>query len=254
MAEYLHYIFAGLAAILAGFINAIAGGGTLITFPTLTALGIPPIAANITNTIALCPGYFGGIYAQRNNFGSQKSNLLKLLPVSILGGITGGILLVKMPESSFRTLIPYLILVATSLLAFQIPLKNWVSSRSKTSDNGIFKNIGTLLLIFLASVYGGYFGAGLGVILMAVLGLVINETLNKLNVLKQTLSFLINTTAAIFFCFSGKTEWTYVLIMAIGAIAGGFIGGKLVDKIPSSGLRYIVVVIGIVVATYYFIK
>jgi uncharacterized membrane protein YfcA len=252
--EYTNYIFAGLAAVFAGFINAIAGGGTLITFPTLTAIGIPPIAANITNTIALCPGYFGGIYAQRNNFNDQKGNLLKLLPVSILGGITGGVLLIKMPESSFRTLIPYLILIATALLAFQIPLKKWANSRANKSESGLLKNISSLFFVFLAAVYGGYFGAGLGVILMAVLGLVINESLQKLNVLKQTLSFLINTTAAIFFCFSGKAEWIFILIMAIGAIGGGFVGGKLVDKIPSNILRYLVVAIGLVVATIYFIK
>ena len=248
------YIIACIAAVLAGFVNAIAGGGTLITFPTLTALGIPPVVANITNTLALCPGYFGGIYAQRSNFKSQKGNLWKLLPVSILGGLTGGFLLLKLPESSFKTLIPYLILIATALLAFQIPLKNWSDSRQKNQGSELIRNIGMYLLIFLAAVYGGYFGAGLGVILMGVLGLVINERLNKINVLKQTLSFIINVTASIYFAFSGKAEWVFVLIMAIGAISGGFLGGKMVDKIPASILRYIVVFIGLTVALVYFIK
>lgn len=251
--EYSSYIFAGVAAIFAGFINAIAGGGTLITFPTLTALGLPPVIANVTNTLALCPGYFGGIYAQRNNFKSQKDQLWKMLPISIIGGLTGGYLLLKMPESSFETLIPYLILIATALLAFQVPLKNWsVSGKQKSSQ--LIKDIGTYILIFLAAVYGGYFGAGLGVILMAVLGLLVNENLNKVNILKQTLAFVINVTAAIYFSFSGKAEWMFVLIMALGAILGGFLGGKMVDKIPATVLRYIVVFIGITVAVIYFIK
>lgn len=252
--EISGFIIAFFAAILAGFVNAIAGGGTLITFPTLTALGIPPIIANVTNTLALCPGYFGGIYAQRKNFESQKSNLWKLLPVSIIGGATGGFLLLKLPESSFRTLIPYLILIATALLAFQVPLKNWSVSRKNNYESEFLRSIGMYLLVFLAAVYGGYFGAGLGVILMSVLGLVLNESLNKINVLKQTLSFVINVTAAIYFSFSGKAEWIIVLIMALGAIIGGFLGGKMADKIPSHVLRYIVVVIGTAVAIIYFVK
>jgi uncharacterized protein len=251
--EISSYFIAGFAAILAGFVNAIAGGGTLITFPTLTALGLPPVVANITNTLALCPGYFGGIYAQRSNFKSQKFFLWKLLPISIIGGITGGFLLLKLPESSFRTLIPYLILIATTLLAFQVPLKNWSLSQ-KHKGSSLFKNIGTYLFIFMAAVYGGYFGAGLGIILMGVLGLVINESLNKVNVLKQALSFVINVTAALYFAFSGKAEWFFVFIMAVGAIMGGFIGGKMVDKIPAAILRYILVFIGFAVALVYFFK
>ena len=251
--EITSYIIASIAAVLAGFINAIAGGGTLITFPTLTALGIPPIVANVTNTLALCPGYFGGIFAQRKNFKSQKDRLWKLLPVSIIGGLTGGFLLLKLPESSFKILIPYLILIATALLAFQVPLKNWsVSHEHKGSK--LLKNTGMYFLIFIAAVYGGYFGAGLGVILMGVLGTALNESLNKINILKQTLAFVINVTAAIYFAFSGKAEWFFVLTMAFGAIIGGFIGGKMVDKIPAAILRYIVVIIGCTVALVYFLK
>ncbi|MFH0895487.1 MAG: TSUP family transporter, partial [Bacteroidota bacterium] len=125
-------ILAGLAAIAAGFVNAIAGGGTLITFPVLMALGIPPVAANITNTIALCPGYFGGTYAQRKDLSGQKNNILSIIPAGILGGITGGLLLIYTEEKTFKTLVPYLILIATILLAFQPLIKKLISKKSNS--------------------------------------------------------------------------------------------------------------------------
>lgn len=252
--EFIPYILATFAAFAAGFVNAIAGGGTLITFPVLVALGIPPVSANVTNTLALCPGFFGGTFSQRKDFFAQKQTLINLLPVSIAGGATGGVLLINTNESSFRFLIPYLILSATVLLAFQGTLKTWLITKTQKQSTAPKSNVWMYILIFFASVYGGYFGAGLGVILMAILGLVINENLSKLNVLKQAISFCINITAAIYFSFSGKAEWAFVFAMAVGAIAGGVTGGKLAGKINPAVLRWVIVSTGFIVSIIYFIK
>jgi uncharacterized protein len=252
--EFIDFIIAFAAAVAAGLVNAIAGGGTLITFPVLVALGIPPVAANITNTIALCPGYFGGTYAQRNDLIPQKHLLWQILPFAVLGGIAGGVLLVFTPEDSFRKLIPYLILAATLILAFQVPLKKCLGKRNRNSLSGKTNSIPLLLMVFSASVYGGYFGAGLGVILMAVLGLVINETLTRLNAMKQATSLCINLTAAAYFCFSSQVVWPMVAVMLAGALAGGMLGGKLAGKINPEILRWIIIATGLTVAIIYFVK
>jgi uncharacterized protein len=247
-------VFAFIAAIAAGFVNAIAGGGTLISFPVLVAIGIPPVAANITNTIALCPGYFGGVMAQRKDLLSQKRRLWQMIPVGIAGGVAGGLLLLNTPENSFRILIPYLILMAAILLAFQPLLKKMVETRLQKSMHHHTKGALVLFLIFLAAVYGGYFGAGLGVILLAVLGLLIDDSLIKLNALKQTISLSVNVSAAIYFCFSDLVNWPVVAVMVFGSIAGGNIGGRTATFIRPGILRWAVVVIGFVVAAIYFIK
>ncbi len=249
----LDLVIVCFAAVAAGFINAIAGGGTLVTFPVLTAIGMPAVAANVTNTIGLCSGILGGVYAQRHDFESQKKRLFKILPVSIVGGIAGALILLNTNESSFRTIIPYLILLATIILALQVPVRNWVALRTSMAHSGRLNAAAMYLFIFLAAIYGGYFGAGLGVILMAILGLVINESLTKLNVLKQAISFSVNIAASVYFLFSGKVDWLIAGVIAIGAISGGYIGGKLAGKINPTFLRTIVIVIGLAVSLYYFI-
>ena len=247
-------VFAFIAALAAGFVNAIAGGGTLISFPVLVAIGIPPVAANITNTIALCPGYFGGVMAQRKDLLSQKQRLWKMLPVGILGGISGGLLLLNTPENSFRILIPYLILFSAVLLAFQPLLKKMVEARLQKSMHHNTKGALILFIIFLAAIYGGYFGAGLGVILLAVLGLLIDDSLIKLNALKQAISLSVNFSAAIYFSFSDLVNWPVVAVMMFGSIAGGAIGGRTATIIKPGILRWAVVVIGFTVAVIYFVK
>jgi uncharacterized protein len=252
--DVYNLVFAFIAALAAGFVNAIAGGGTLISFPVLVAIGIPPVAANITNTIALCPGYFGGVMAQRKDLLSQKRRLWQMLPVGIAGGIAGGLLLLNTPENSFRILIPYLILMSAILLAFQPLMKKMVEIRLQKSMHRHTKGAMVLFVIFLAAVYGGYFGAGLGVILLAVLGLLIDDSLIKLNALKQTISLSVNVSAAIYFCFSDLVNWPVVAVMIFGSLIGGNIGGRTATFIKAGVLRWIVVVIGLVVAAIYFIK
>ena len=243
-----------LAAVTAGFINAMAGGGTLVSFPALLALGISPVVANVTNTVALVPGTIGGMWAQRNEFQSQYRRLLKLLPVAIVGGVAGGLLILNTSEDAFKSLIPYLILGATLLLGFQVRIKNWVVSRMGQAHSEHHNPIFMLSLVFLAAIYGGYFGAGLGVILMATLGLVTDENMTRLNFLKQALAFAINLAAAIYFAFSGKVDWTIAFIMIFGSLLGGLIGGKLAGKMKPEVLRWIVVSAGLIAAIFYFIK
>ena len=244
----------GLAAVAGGFVNAIAGGGTLITFPMLTAVGVAPVIANVTNTVALCPGYVGGTYAQRSDLTGQARRMWMLLPTGILGGITGGVLLLSTTDTTFRKLIPYLILTAVVLLAFQDQMRNAVMGRISGDHATHPHEAWSIPLIFLAAIYGGYFGAGLGVMMLAVLGLVLDDTLTRLNALKQSLSFVINIAAAIFFLFSGKVLWTAAAVMAVGALAGGVLGGRVASRIKPIILRWIVVVVGLVVAAMYFVQ
>ena len=201
--DALSYVLIGLAAIAGGAVNALAGGGTLITFPVLMAVGLPAVPANITNTVALCPGYLGGTFAQIRDLRGHERHLWFLAPAGVLGGIAGGFLLLNTGESMFRALVPYLILLATGLLAVQERLRAWLVDRAVRNGSATPHEAWTVLPVFLASIYGGYFGAGLSVIVLAVLGLVLEDTLTRLNALKQIISFSINIAAAVFFLFSG---------------------------------------------------
>jgi uncharacterized membrane protein YfcA len=253
--SWYQYILVGLAALAAGMVNALAGGGTLITFPILTLVGIPAVAANVTNTVALCPGYLGATFAQMDDLRSQKQRLWLYLPAGALGGILGGILLLNTSEKMFREVVPFLILLASALLAASDPLRAWLLRRmGKGGSAAATLAIFGVLPVGLAAVYGGYFGAGLSVIVLAVLGLVVNDSLTRLNALKQAIAFSVNITAAIFFVFSGQVVWPVALVMAVCALLGGTLGGKLAGKIKPSVLRWVVVTIGVVVATLYLLR
>ena len=246
----LEFALIALAAIAGGAVNALAGGGTLITFPLLTAMGIPAVAANITNTVALCPGYLAATIAQMKDLHGQGQRLWIFLPLSILGGIIGGIVLVKTGEQVFRTLVPYLILFATLLIAVQDPLRTWLARRPDKIES--IRGAWTVLPIIPAAIYGGYFGAGVSVIVLAVLGLVLDDSLTRLNALKHGIASSINIAAAIFFLFSGQIVWSAAVVMAIGALIGGALGGRLAGRIRPVVLRRIIVTIGIVISLIYF--
>ena len=244
-------IFAGAGALAAGGINAIAGGGTLVSFPILVALGVPSVHANATNTVALCPGYFGGAFAQRATVGQHKARLRRLLPFAGLGGLLGSILLVITSDSVFRNLVPFLILMACGLLGFQDGIKKRVFARRKSDASHTATHEATIPLIisvFAASIYGGYFGAGLGIMLLAVTGLLLDDELPKLNALKTVLSFVINVLAASFLVFSGKVEWNFVAVMAPASLVGGHFGGMLAGKMNPKVMRVIVITFGVAVA------
>ena len=247
------FVLITLAALAAGAVNALAGGGTLITFPMLTAVGVPAVAANVTNTVALCPGYFGGTLAQWNDLRGQKARLWLIVPASIIGGVLGGFLLLQTGEKLFKDLVPYLILLATGLLAVQDPVRAWLTRRMGESRRGSLEK-GTWLPVGLASIYGGYFGAGLSVIVLSALGLTLEDTLTRLNALKQAVAFSVNVAAAVFFLFSGQVVWSAALVMAAGALIGGTLGGKLAGRVKPAALRWIVVTIGIIVSVIYLVR
>jgi hypothetical protein len=247
-------VVVGIVAVAGGFVNALAGGGTLITFPMLITVGIPAVAANITNTVALCPGYLGATLAELKDLSGIKQMLYVFGPMGALGGVAGGILLLNTGEETFRTLVPYLILLAAGLLAIEDPVHSWHARR--VGRGGVQHGHEVLkgFPVFLASIYGGYFGGGLSVILLAVLALVSHESLTRLNALKQVIALCVNLAAAIFFIFSGKVVWSATVAMAIGALVGGAIGGSVADRVRPSMLRWVVVVFGVAISIVYFIQ
>ena len=249
----LQYLAVGAAGVAAGLVNALAGGGTLITFPTLTTLGIPSVPANVTNTVALAPGHLGAVLAQYADLSGQKRRLWILLPPALVGGILGGILLLHTQERLFRMVVPFLILLGSLLLAIQDVVKRYLQEKNSGAEADSKRELWSVLPVAIACVYGGYFGAGLSVILLAVLGLFLDDTLTRLNALKQALSFAANIATAALFVFSGKVVWQLAAVMAAGAILGGVLGGKLAGRIPSNLLRWLVVTIGVVVALLYWI-
>ena len=249
----LDLLWIALAAVAAGLVNAIAGGGSLISFPVLTAVGLPPVIANVTNTVALLPGYGGAALAQRRELRDQRRRLILLLPAAALGGLLGGVLLLSSGEAVFGALVPWLILLGSGLLALQEPLRRWLVAHPNAPrpDRLELLAVGP---VFLASVYGGYFGAGLSVILLAVLAVLLPGSLTRLNGLKQALALAVNFAAALLFLSSGQLHRGAALVMAAGALAGGALGGRLASRINPSRLRAVVVLLGLVVAMLFFLR
>jgi uncharacterized membrane protein YfcA len=250
----LDYLTFGLAALAAGGVNAVAGGGTLISFPVMTALGMPPVAANVTNTIALCPGFIGGVFAQRRDLDGQGRRLGVLLPIAALGGLIGGAILLLSGDRVFRAVVPFLILLASALLAAQDHVRAWMLRQGSVPSGGPSDAARAAAPVALAAVYGGYFGAGLGVILLATLGLFVHDSFTRLNALKQALSFSANLAAAVYFVFSGQVVWSVALVMATGALIGGSLGGRFASRVSPIALRRLVVVIGFAVGMIYLVR
>jgi uncharacterized membrane protein YfcA len=246
----LAHVAAAAAAVGAGAVNAIAGGGTLISFPVLTAIGVPSVNANATNTVALCPGYVGGTWALRGEIAASGERLRARLLVSGLGGLTGALLLLSTSNAVFRSLVPYLILLSCLLLALQDPMRRWVTRHRAGRDLRAAELGG----IFLAGAYGGYFGAGLGIMLIAVLGLFSSIPFVQLNAVKQPLAAAINLSAAAFLVFSGKVEWSLAAVMAPAALLGGALGGRLSTFLPARRFRIVVVTIGVVISIVYLVR
>lgn len=254
MLSLMDLFLIALAAVAAGAVNAIAGGGTLITFPALTFVGIPAVAASITNTVALTPGYLGATLAQAKDLAGQRRRVWLLAPTAALGGVVGGLLLVNTSEKLFANLVPFLILLAAALLGFQDRLRGWILRRAARAGHAALPEAWVVGPVFLASIYGGYFGAGLSVIVLAVLALVLDDNLTRLNALKQAIAFAVNVAAALFFLFSGRVVWSAAAVMAVGALLGGVLGGRLASRIQPQTLRRVVIVIGVAVALIYFAR
>ncbi len=253
MNSILDYLWVGLAGMGAGLVNALAGGGTLISFPTLMAVGLPAVAANVTSNVALCPGYLSAAFAQIKDMQGQKKRLWLLLPAAIIGGAVGSVLLLRTGEKAFRSLVPFLILLASASLAAQPIVRGWLVRRSGQAQTAS-PEVWAWLPILLTAVYGGYFGAGFSVIVLAMLGLFIADSLTRLNAIKQTISFSVNVTASLFFVFSGQVAWSMALVMAVGALIGGALGGRLASRIKPALLRWTVVTLGAILGIIYLLR
>ena len=247
-----------LAAFIAGMMNSVAGGGTLVTFPALIWIGIDPKAANVTSTIALWPGSLGGMLGFRRELSGSRRWMLLLAPSSIIGGLVGAVLLLRTPSRVFASIVPYLILFATILFAAQEPLTRWIRRRSQettgteTMNAGSRENpsrawwIGAAIFQFFTAVYGGYFGAGIGIVMLAVLGLLGLTDIHQMNGLKNFFAVCINVIASIYFMLRGEVIWTAAIIMIVGAIAGGYGGAGLARKLGRRFVRRTVIAIGLI--------
>jgi uncharacterized protein len=227
------------AGFLAGAVNAIAGGGSLISFPALLLAGLPAITANVTNTVALLPGYLSGSGAAHRLLTGQTQRMRTLVPVAAAGSVTGAWLLVH-SAAHFRGVVPWLILTACLLLGAQPRLSRWIQPRADRPERAP----AALLATFAAGAYGAFFGAGLGVMLLAALTLLLRDSLPRLNALKQALSLLITAVAAIWFAAGGGVAWEAVPLVGAGAIAGAVAGFKLSGRLDPAVLRWLVVTLG----------
>lgn len=227
------------AAFLAGAVNAVAGGGSLISFPALLAVGHGSVAANVTNNVALLPGYLGGSIGYRAELAGQRRRAAALSLTAAAGSAAGAALLLVLPPGVFAAVVPWLILAACGLLAAQGRLRRHTGGHHPRALHA-----GT----FLGCVYGGYFGAGLGIALLAVLGLALSDDLHRLNALKGLLSLVVSAVAAVAFALFGPVDWAQAALMAVAALAGGRVGVAAARRLPGERLRVLVVVFGVGVA------
>jgi uncharacterized membrane protein YfcA len=246
------YVLAALAALGAGFVNAVAGGGTLITFPALVGLGVGAVPANMTNAVALCPGYFGGTVAARRDLDGQRRRLRRLAVLAAVGGLAGSVLLQVSSEELFRGLVPFLILGACGLLAFQDRIRRRLRPSSDPTVDAP-PGPGVSAAMFVTCVYGGYFGAGMGIVTLATLGVLLPDTMPRLNALKQAVTLVTNLVAAVFFAFSGQVVWTLALVMAPTALLGGALGSLVARRIDPRLMRAVVVGVGVAVAVAFWV-
>jgi uncharacterized protein len=263
-------VIAAAAALAAGALNALAGGGTLLLYPALIALGFPAVTANLQCSIALCPGYLGATVAQRQELRSQRARLLVLIPFAVAGGLLGAWWLLRAGERTFELAVPWLILLASVALALQEQLSSRLVRRSAQSamDSPASAQPATrsrwyplargrwpiLLPVMLAAVYGGYFGAGVSVVLLAILGCAFADSFIRLNALKQALALAANAGAVLLFAARANVNWPVVALLAACAALGGFLGGRLATRVRPASLRRLVVVLGLALAGYYFVR
>jgi uncharacterized protein len=241
--ESLAVVVAGL---LAGMINAVVGSGTLITFPTLLALGVPPVTANVSNTVGLVPGSFSGAYGYRRELRGQGRRIARLGVGSALGGITGGLLLLVLPESAFEAIVPALILLGCALVILGPRISAATAHRRRGAHGGVALFAG----IFGLGIYGGYFGAAQGILLVAVLSIALDDDLQRINALKNVLAGIVNLTAALLFIAVADVDWQIAVLIAIGAVAGGLLGARVGRRLPNSVLRGVIVIVGVTVSVW----
>jgi hypothetical protein len=238
--EILAIALAGLAA---GTINTVVGSGTLITFPVLLAFGYAPVTANVSNTIGLAPGNASGAWGYRRELTGQRERAVRLGVMSVLGAITGAVLLLVLPASAFKAIVPAFIAVALVLTVLQPRLARWLSKREIDLErrSGLF----TPLAVYVTGVYGGYFGAAQGILLLGILGVALAQDLHRTNALKNVLVGLVNGVAGVYFAFAAHVEWAPVAIIACSSIVGAQLGARYGRRLPPEALRAVIVVVGV---------
>jgi hypothetical protein len=248
--ELVEGIALAAAAFAAGAINAVAGGGSLVSFPALVAAGYPSKTANVTNTVALWPGYIGGSIGYRGELERQRKRIVALVLPSVLGALLGSVILLATPESAFDAIVPFLILFACGLMAFQDPLGRFAAAHRLVSRADDHVPVALHLGIVLLAMYGAYFGAGLGIMTLAVLSILLPDDIQHSNALKGLLSALINLVAVLYFAVFGPVEWLPAVVMASGALAGGYYGVGIARRLGRRWLRITVISYGMVVAVF----
>jgi hypothetical protein len=247
MTQLLLIVCAGFAA---GFVNAIAGGGTLITFPALLFGGRSAVVANATNTVAIWPGSLSSVWAYRAQILNRRHQALLLAVPSLLGGLIGSVVLIYTPEKAFRVIVPYLILLACGLLIFQAKIGRWVAGHM---GHGMARiSAAHWMVQFLIAVYGGYFGAGIGILMLAAMAIFLPEDLQSANALKVFFGMMINGIAMLYFIFIGAADLRAAGVMALASLLGGYLGAHTAQRLSPALLRAVVVTFGLIVAAYLF--
>lgn len=237
-----------VAAFFAGAINSVAGGGTLLTFPALVWIGLPSTVANATSTVALVPGSLGGVWGYRHDLPGMPTSTYALIVPGVLGGIAGAILLVLTPTAVFDRLIPLLILFATVLFMLQEPVQRMIKTTGRAHAGSKAWLIGAMLFQFLVSVYGGYFGAGMGILMLAAFGIMGFTDIHQMNGLKNFLALCINGVASVYFIWYAMVSWPFALIMAVGATAGAVLGAGMARRFGPKAVRKVVIAVGFTMA------
>ena len=235
------------AALGAGVINAIAGGGTLLTFPSLIAAGLTPLAANATSTVALLPASLSAMLGYRSELTGARRWAVALAIPSLVGGVLGAVLLLRTSDETFERVVPWLVFGATALFFAQRPLRHWMDAAHTHATPGERPpTVAPLAAQLSVAVYGGYFGAGIGILMLAVLGFMGFSNIHRMNGLKNWGGFCINIVAALIFAASGVVDWPVAATMAIGSITGGYLGARGAQRLPQGAVRALVVVVGMV--------
>lgn len=239
------------AAAAAGAINAVAGGGTIITFPVLLFFGTPPVIANATSTLALVIGTAGSIFGYRKHIAEVKHWLSRFVPVSVIGGFLGGILLTHTSNETFAKMVPFLILFATILFFAQGAFRRFAGFDGNAGSKH-HAVLGAIFFQFAVSLYGGYFGAGIGILMLASLGFIGLTNIYEMNGLKTVLGSLINLVATLVFVFKGLIHWPKALIMAGGAVCGYYLASHYSQRIPQKYVRHLITIIGLLISIWTF--
>jgi len=254
MTNLSDFLLVAIGAFAAGAVNSIAGGGTFFSFPALLAVGVPPVVANASNSVSLWPGSLAAAWAYRRELARHASLLPVLTVVASVGGAAGGLLLLASSNALFARLIPWLLLTATLLFAFSGPLARLLARLRPAGAGGPRTGVGAGLFQFVVSIYGGFFGAGMGILMLAALAIQGFEDLHEINALKNWLSAVIYSVAVATFVIANAVSWPHTLVMLATATTGGYVGAALARHVPSKWLRVAIIGIGMALSAYYFVE